>query len=507
MRASFPESIGPIGERSEGAASLAPRERRALLEEIGLIGLTLGHDLPSAPAYRLPLTPGKAASSAVSPLERLRLLETLWPPMQAALCGLARQPLQGVKAFPQPLPLTQSRGGPSVVQTLARTPAGQASWAAVVSHRGPREGKPPSVPESRPRPTADLAANRFAAALLREWTHEASALAALAAFCGEEEEAARMGQVAAAARIWHDTTFLRELPAPKPQEQASLVRSENALRCAPPYRTLFSLWRTLHRPLRFDWSGSPLLCLPSIEAWRLYEVWCFLRVAAALRACGWRLSGGDALRWEPDGLRLTLATGRASRLVFTRAASGSRNGPQGSRSPDSEAAALFLFYQPLFPSANQDARHAPRRDEARPSDGDTGFRSLSHALQPDIALQWRNRLYLLDAKFRTYAVPGAEQDDINKMHAYRDAITRRAPGGNRKPEASVAAAWCLFPGEEEPGDAILAYPRSRPEEPFGAAGVGAIRLRPGGDSGILAQLLEAWFVAPSSLSLTRRRQD
>lgn len=494
MRASFPEPIEPIGERSEGAASLAASERRALLEEIGLIGLTLGLGLPSAPAYSLPLTPGEVAPPAVSPLERLRLLETLWPSLQAALCGLIRQPLQGAQALPRALPLAQSRGGPSIVQTLARTPAGQAAWAAGVQREGPRGVKSPSVLERRPRPTADIAANRFAAALLRELAREASALASLAAFCGEEAEAARMRQVEAAARLWHDTSFLRDLPALKPQEQASPVRAENALRSALPYRALFGLWRTLHRPLRFDWSGSPLFCLPSIEAWRLYEVWCFLRAAAALHACGWRVTGGDALRWEPNGLRLTLAAGRASRLVFIRAAAPvSARRRKGRRNSDSESESLSLFYQPLFPSANQEARPAPRRDEASAAESGTGFRSLSHALQPDIALLWQNRLSLLDAKFRAYAVSGAEQDDINKMHAYRDAITRRAAGGKRNSEAAVAVAWCLFPGEEETGNAIHAYPRSRPEEPFGAAGVGAIRLRPGGDYGLLTRLLESWL--------------
>ena len=153
---------------------------------------------------------------------------------------------------------------------------------------------------------------------------------------------------------------------------------------------------------------------------------------------------------------------------------------------------LELFYQPLFLSANRDAvpaaGAAPMSGEERASEG--GFASLTHTMQPDIGLCREGRWLLLDPKFRTYTEPGAEQADVDKMHTYRDAIVRRSSR-----HRAVTAAWCLFPGEaaEEIAlqTAIRAYPVATAERPFGAAGIGALRLRPG-DPGSAAGL-EQWL--------------
>ena len=112
-------------------------------------------------------------------------------------------------------------------------------------------------------------------------------------------------------------------------------------------------------------------------------------------------------------------------------------------------------------------------------------------MQPDIALLHEERLYLLDAKFRAYAEPeevdsfGHSEDalleDVDKMHAYRDSIV------------GVVQAWCLFPGSANEGRTIVAYPQSTTVQPFGNAGIGAIRLRPGSHSVALERLLHYWL--------------
>jgi hypothetical protein len=418
--------------------------------------------------------------------------------------------------------MPRSRGGPKVAGAIAQTPERAAAWrvAQKAAHH-PRKnssGAAPSVPDLLPETTADTRANRLAVTLLEEIGREASALARLARFCGEAGEAVRAEHLAEAARLWRTTTFLRDLTPLAPRERAGLPGGENTLRSAPAYRALAAHWRRLYAAPRFDWTGSPLLDLPALEAWQLYEIWCFLKVAAALRDEGWRLTGGDALRWEAKGLRLALVKGRASRLRYLHPdyyTSKRRTGkaqvlssretaglaPQCSRSPETPVSSLAaqevleLFYQPLFPSANRRARASAR---ACSDEEPAAFASRSHAMQPDCALQWRGRLYLLDPKCRAYALPGEEQDDVNKMHAYRDAIVRRnAP---RAPRA-VAAAWCLFPGEPSPhpalAEAVRAYPTATPERPFGSAGIGAIRLRPGDTAApsLLTRLLRHWFQA------------
>jgi hypothetical protein len=506
----------------ESVNNLSLSERRALLEDIARIGLALGRELTDASGLPVSPTPGGPAE-AVAPLERLRLLAALWPPIQAALGGIARHPDGRTRRAPVSLPMPRSRGGPKVAGAVAHSPEIAAAWR--VANRDSRHRRDvsssasPSVPDLLPENTADTRANRLAVTLLDAIGREAAALAVLARLCGEAGESARAGRVAEAARIWRTTTFLRDLTPLAARERADLPGGENTLRSAPAYRALVSHWRRLYAVPRFDWTGHPLVDLPALEAWHLYEIWCFLKVAAALRDEGWRLMGGDALRWEANGLCLALVKGRASRLrflppdVYTSKRRGGREKPAlsrretveyppgRSRSPETPASdpaaqeVLELFYQPLFLSANQQARATARaRSDAEPA----AFASRSHAMQPDSALLWRGRLYLLDPKFRAYSLPGEEQDDVNKMHAYRDAIIRLdAPRASR----AVAAAWCLFPGEPSScpalPEAVRAYPASTPERPFGAAGIGAIRLRPGDAAAPspLALLLHHWFHA------------
>ena len=111
-------------------------------------------------------------------------------------------------------------------------------------------------------------------------------------------------------------------------------------------------------------------------------------------------------------------------------------------------------------------------------------------MQPDMALHWGGKLCILDPKFKVYAQGEDAQEDVNKMHAYTDAIVRRG-SRSRRVEAPVQAAWCLFAGQP-PGEAktgvgetdtkgagVYAYPAASTEHPFGTAGVGALQLRPG----------------------------
>ncbi len=96
--------------------------------------------------------------------------------------------------------------------------------------------------------------------------------------------------------------------------------------------------------------------------------------------------------------------------------------------------------------------------------------SYSHPLRPDITIEQGSRRLILDAKFKGagsgfYGVEAEDgtiqrwrEEDIDKMHAYRDAI------------AGVQGAFILYPGLET----ALFDP---PDQSF--PGVGALALRPG----------------------------
>ena len=454
-------------------AWLSPGERRLLLEEIAQIGLVLGRDLllDQAPVALSPQSVlSGTTDSNVTPLERIHVLEAIWPALQKALAAIVSHPDTALIRVSLPIPLEQLRGEPSAARTIASTPKGQLAWRVLQHQSSP---SPHPLPEIRSQVSLVTEANRFVVTLLRQLEAEAEALTRLARFCEEEREAQRAEAVMVAAKRWRNTTFLRNLAPLLPAEYHRVCRAENLVRCRPPYRTLFGLWRTLQQPLGFDWTHSPLLQLPALELWHLYEIWCFFKTAETLQALGYRLVTGDAIRWEANGLRLMLVRGRRSCLRFLPPAQHSKPKPKNSP-PQAMSDSLELCYQPYFPSANQTPQAT--------------FFSRTHAMQPDIALQQRESFLLLDPKFRTYTTPGTEQDDINKMHAYRDAIRQRAT--DTLPEKMVVeVAWCLFPGEEEADHRCIAYPMPTPNTPFGTAGIGAICLRPGRGNALLKHLL------------------
>lgn len=455
-----------------------------LLEEIARIALMLGRTLPDAP---LPVSPvERSLEDPASPLERIRLLDALWPRILAALEAIERCPETRLAAEKRSVLPRQSHGGPDVAHSLASTPQGLTVWTEIQQSRS-GAGPPRRIQEMRPQSALDTVANRLALAVVKEVEGEARALASLAAFCEEDAEAERMLRILDAVGKRRHSSLLSGLLSPPAHWKQTLPESAVSARFSPPYRALFNTWKQWEQSLHFDWSHLPLLSLPTLEEWHLYEIWCYLQVAAALHAADWRLLEGNALRWTADGLRLTLSTGRMSRLRFR--APRSRTGERRKGYPSSKAAFLELFYQPYYPSANQ-SRSTSGIVSEQP-----GYVSLTHVMQPDIALQWRGRLYLLDPKLRPYAEPGAEQEDVDKMHTYRDAIVAQSAARNTR--RAVAAAWCLFPGLAENGISppVRAYPTASAVHPFGTAGIGALRLRPGDPTSLslLSQLFKFWL--------------
>ncbi len=450
-------------------------ERRQLCTEIGHLALMLALSLRD-PEDQVMTASLSEQTEPSSPLKRLTLLETLWPNLESTLRVLCAAPDRRLTSDIFQVPLTRSHGSPTTLQSIAHRPTDQRTWLTL--HSPEAADAAATVWESRPASTTDTAANRLVAAFLNDFTQETCALSRLAQFWEETDAANRADDLTRKANHWR---------AKEPFVSCSLSAastrqiSERAklLRCSPPYRKLSSLLQSYESGLRLDWTHSDLLRLPLVEEWYLYEIWCFLRVGRALCTCGWRPVQSDIFTLAGDKLRLGLVHGRQSRLRFHRTSVAEQR--------ESEET-LELFYQPLFPSAN------------RRTDGTlAGIRSRSHSMQPDIALHRNGRLWLLDPKFRAYALPGEEQDDINKMHTYRDAIITLDADG--QPIQPVCAAWCLFPGTAEEAHPaafpVRAYPTATAESPLGTAGVGAVRLRPGGEDTELRRLLTAWLqVAP-----------
>lgn len=475
-RGQFQEESNQGTGAETGAAQLTQAERRTMLEEIGRVALAVGRSLYTeegsleiASSY----TPG-----LLSGREQIAFLRTHLPTIERTFAMLAQAPPFALRSevvlrspervrHPRPQAVLEAIRRGDFRETEPSETGPRTPWLAQrLGGRMPRV-----LADAVPAVSYDTPFNRWLVGRLSAWRRDLRAIAALAEWEGEEPLREEARALEARFRALAQAEYLAECPV---SESAQLP--EAALRdrrCRP----LCDLVRRYRRLFAYVWDAASLL-LPPREAWLLYEVWCYFQMVAALREAGWQPVGGDAVLLSDSRLSVALTKGQASRLLFRR--------------PGSPP--LALYYNRAFASANVGSREIASR---------------THTMIPDICLEHGDRLFLLDAKFRTYAQPRAEQtdlnkiivtdkksvhkspallDDLNKMHAYRDAIVKDG-------ERVVEQAWCLFPGQAEGEEKIIAFPTSTTDQPFGIAGVGAMKLRPGQADQPLVKLIVEWMAA------------
>lgn len=461
---------------------LSAAERRAMLSDIGQVALAVGREIQGGAAPDPLEAESGATPGTLSGRERLEFLAAHLPAIERAVARIAAAPRTALRRETRQTPSERVRhpAPHAAIDAVRRgdllpfTPSSlHPLTPALATRLGGR--LPHTLKESLLVVTTDTPENRYVAGLLADWRRDLRAIAAFAEW--EEDEAVRAQALALESRL--KTVEIREL---RVEGRESRLVTDALLRDFR-YRALYDLDRRYHRLLQYAWEAPALLLLPK-EPWRLYEMWCFFQAAAALRSAGLRVLGGDVVRMTRGRLTIMLAKGQASRLVFR--CSGAQ--VLGSLST------VSLYYNRAFPGAAVGSRQAASR---------------THTMIPDICLERAGRFLLLDAKFRLYDLPGEEPEgadgaggrdfataranpalyeDVDKMHAYRDAI-------HREGQSVVDGAWCLFPGRRQDNPDIIAYPASTPPEPFGRAGVGAIRLRPGEEAGLFARLLAEWLAS------------
>ncbi len=407
-------------------------ERFHLLERIAQTAVLL-HSSPEKP-----LKAGEFSLQPFSPSERMERLSLLWQEVKPLVFTLCRQPEQRLTSQSVPTAFSRSRGGQRAVGAFSRFPQTPLASSKQASER--------LFLERQPRSTSQAPLQEAALRLLEGITAEAEVLSSLAAFCLESLWEKGMNLLARevrglrvqAARHWGIS-----LPSAAKPSVLALT--------SPLSQTLFGLEEKFHNPNGFAWKGEPWYSLNTRPLWELYELYCFASLVGQFLESGWRLREGNPLEVSPQGIYWRRVRGEESRLVFKR-----------------ESRHFSLLHQPLYPAQSENAAGAK-------------MVSRSHALRPDFVLEFESgSLIVLDAKCRTYPPPEsgfrqegtALQEDINKMHTYRDALIQ----GSRP---VVLGAYCLFPGSPADGQNIIAYPASSPQHPLGTGGVGAIRLRPG----------------------------
>lgn len=304
---------------------------------------------------------------------------------------------------------------------------------------------PAELPEPRVRDTFDTAENRFARAFVDHaiFIVDATVRAVRKRACEarvQDDARGMLAQLQAARRTAPlcDAGRLTQVPM-----------GSTVLQRRRGYRDLlhhFVRMRHAVRGLPFSTEAFDAL-LEGRDVAHLYELWAFFRVVEALSAILGPPTSSDAPKRTNLGVvvgRFTVAWGSDARVV----------------------------YQEAFTS--------------------TRGTSYSLTYEPDVSLFARGGLHLFDAKFRLDPVTDAEpgrsfrEDDLAKMHAYRDAIR------------DARSAWILYPGTESAFyDAELGPQPGAPGPEAG--GVGAISLRPGeGNRADLDRVLRGLLGAPAS---------
>ena len=410
---------------------LTAAERARMLDDVARVSLAAGAALFPGQSWQDLDIAAHSLRTHKSPVERLGFLERALPVLTQATYQIGR--------FPATAATSHTRSVTPAI--LARRVGTQALLSAARRGQAVR-----SLEENVTALTPDTPENRAVKSFLRLLERDSAAIGRMAEAEGEPEATERAEHCAKQlhgllADAWWEEVTADNLAWTKPPTQRAMAR--------PEYAQIFRTMRRYRSGFQFDWE-QPLFALPPRETWRLYETWCLFTVLDALGSAGYSPRLAESLFAVREGrLTFTLAQGNASCVRLA--------GPQGRR--------LSLIYNQTFAQ---------------------GERSLSHAMQPDITLEDEasGRVWILDAKFKPYALPGEEGDDINQMHAYRDAIV------DSEGRRCVAHAWCLYAGQVDiPNRASITYGGGE------NAPVGALCLRPGDAASFknLSGLLASWL--------------
>ena len=401
---------------------LTPVERYRMIAQIQQVAVQLGNHLD------FPLSVGGTSRYSTSPYERIAWIEHFWKRACPFFLALQNQPEAVLEVRSVPVTAARSRGGAEAALQWSRSQ----SVTSLIQER--------HLQKSTAAPL-----QWFALSFLWKMTQEALQLAEIAAFAGEETLSGSLSQLARQIEKLKQSSLQKwEIP------EGNLHRRIHLRPISPLSRRMSEIAREYEERLGFDWKSSEDLSLTTRPLWEIYELYCFATLVQSLLDAGGTLESGNPLSVSEQGLFWKRSRGEASRLVFNL-----------------NKKRVSLLHQPLYPSQNEAT--SPEQIVSR-----------SHALRPDFVLETETGLIVLDAKFRAYPTPiggvrrecNALQDDINKMHTYRDALLRAG-------SPVTTGAYCLFPGTSGDPQNLIAYPSSSQKYPLGTGGVGAIRLRPG----------------------------
>jgi len=289
-----------------------------------------------------------------------------------------------------------------------------------------RQYRPVSLIESKRRIDYDTAENRFLRWVLERITQKLQEIRTRYIKLERRPDELFLAQIDRMINQLRRLLQLDFLAAAGKMHQMSVTL---VLQMAPGYKDVYRIYLMLMKGLTIQ---GDLLRISLKDVAQLYEYWCFLKIHHVLSK-KYQLIKQDLIRVNRNGLFVTLDRDQSARITYENP----KNGEQ-----------FTLYYNTL------------------PAEDKRGIPTLSQ--RPDTVLTLNKReagqeiqaKYVFDAKYRVnpayegtsyyekYLIPGPEEEDINTMHRYRDAIVYQE-GPQQEYERSMYGAYVLFPYADE----------------------------------------------------------
>lgn len=314
----------------------------------------------------------------------------------------------------------------------ARRPDPARLWSAFARVGNLEDGRPIQVLDGRIEPLFDVYENRLVRLFVESVQRRLRLLHAILEFSGHPAAREVAGLLASVKLARRHATFLDEVGLPdRAPDRLTMV-----LMRRPEYRQALEAFTRFRKALTVQ-VEEPALEAPLDGLPRLYQRWATLQVVEALlqvaSRLNFRVSSHTLLRQHASGLFVRVLDADSPAVELVDSETGTR---------------ARLLVEPSYGSAG-------------------ALRSLSFRQVPDVALEVFRaggppEVWILDPKYKLASEVGAGEEgtptkvDIDKMHAYRDAV-RTADGA-----AAVRFAGILYPGRTvrftDGLQALRAYP-------------------------------------------------
>lgn len=228
---------------------------------------------------------------------------------------------------------------------------------------------------------------------------------------------------------------------------------------APAYRSLYHYYLMLNQGLTLT---GDLFQISTKDLPALYEYWCFIKLNAILKS-KYDLKAQNIIKVHKNRLFVTLKKGAESRVRYLNRHNGEE---------------LILAYNPksyALPTVTQ-----------KPD-------NVLTLKKKENGLEYK---YIFDAKYRinpalqgtayqqVYKNPGPQEDDINTMHRYRDAVVYESTGSHQY-QQGMFGAYILFPYHNE-----AEYQQHRFYKSIETVNIGGLPFLPSATSLVEKQLAE-----------------